>query len=78
MASQVTIHEAESQFSELVDRAHGGEEIVVAKDGQPWARLVPLAPRPPRAPGLLKGMKIDPSFDEPLPDDELTVWNPGR
>lgn len=36
------VNDAKAQFSQLVDRAHAGEEIVVAKDGEPWARLVPL------------------------------------
>jgi prevent-host-death family protein len=75
MAHQVNIHEAKTQFSQLVDRAHAGEEIVVAKDGEPWARLVPLAAPAARQPGLLRGLRIDPAFDEPLPDDELDAWN---
>jgi len=41
--STVTIHEAKTHFSKLVDRAHAGEEIIVAKGDKPWARLVPLA-----------------------------------
>ena len=55
------IHEAKTQFSQLVDRAHAGEEIVVAKDGEPWARLVPLAAPSARQPGLLRGLRIDPA-----------------
>ena len=81
MSRQVNIHEAKTQFSQLVDRAHAGEEIVVAKDGEPWARLVPLVPLaapPPRQPGLLRGLHIDPAFEQPLPDDELDAWNGGR
>ncbi|MEI9951400.1 MAG: type II toxin-antitoxin system prevent-host-death family antitoxin [Pseudomonadota bacterium] len=78
MSRQVNIHEAKTQFSQLVDRAHAGEEIVVAKDGEPWARLVPLAASPARQPGLLRGLRVDPAFDEPLPDDELDAWNGGR
>ena len=78
MAHQVNIHEAKTQFSQLVDRAHAGEEIVVAKDGEPWARLVPLAAPAARKPGLLRGLHIDPTFDEPLPEDELNAWNGNR
>ncbi|MEO6599749.1 MAG: type II toxin-antitoxin system prevent-host-death family antitoxin [Polyangiaceae bacterium] len=78
MSRQVNIHEAKTQFSQLVDRAHAGEEIVVAKDGEPWARLVPLAVRAARKPGILRGFRIDPTFDEPLPDDELAAWNGDR
>jgi len=78
MSRQVNIHEAKTQFSQLVDRAHAGEEIVVAKDGKPWARLVPLAAPSARQPGLLRGLRVGPAFDEPLPDEELDVWNGGR
>ncbi len=38
----VNVHEAKTQFSRLIDAAHAGETIVVAKGGKPWARLVPL------------------------------------
>ncbi|MFW5690016.1 MAG: type II toxin-antitoxin system Phd/YefM family antitoxin, partial [Spirochaetota bacterium] len=34
------VHEAKTRFSSLLERAHNGEEIVVAKAGQPYARLV--------------------------------------
>ena len=36
----VNVHEAKTQFSRLIDAAHAGETILVAKDGKPWARLV--------------------------------------
>ena len=50
----VNVHEAKTQFSRLIDAAHAGETILVAKDGKPWARLVPLeTDRPQRQPGLL-------------------------
>lgn len=78
MSRHVNIHEAKTQFSRLVDRAHAGEEIVVAKDGKPWARLVPLAAPERRQPGLLRGLRVDPAFDQPLPDEELDAWNGGR
>lgn len=41
----VTLYEAKTHLSGLVDRAAAGEEIVIAKNGVPRARLVPLAPR---------------------------------
>ena len=52
MSTQVNIHEAKTHFSRLVERAAAGEEIVIAKAGQPRARLVPLEhPRPKRRQG---------------------------
>jgi prevent-host-death family protein len=71
----VNVHEAKTQLSRLLERAHAGEEVVIAKAGKPYARLCPLAPTPPRTPGLLVG-KVDDSFFEPLPDEELAAWEP--
>jgi len=49
----VNVHEAKTKFSRLIDAAHAGEAILVAKDGKPWARLVPLeTDRSRRQPGL--------------------------
>jgi len=53
---QVNMHEAKTQLSRLVDRALGGEEIVIARNGKPVARLVPAHEKPqPRIPGAWKG-----------------------
>lgn len=41
---QVNIAEAKAHFSELVQRASMGEEVVIAKDNRPLAKLVPLRP----------------------------------
>lgn len=73
--AQVNVHEAKTQLSRLLERAHAGEEIVIAKNGAPYARLVPLDKPRPREPGLLKG-KIEDSFFDPLPEDELAAWEP--
>jgi prevent-host-death family protein len=67
----VNVYEAKTHFSRLLDRAHDGEEIVIAKGGEPYARLVPLLARPVgRAPGTLKGqIEIADDFSDPLPED---------
>ena len=71
----VNVHEAKTHFSRLIDAAHAGETIVVAKGGRPWARLVPLeSPTPRRQPGVLAGRISLPPVEvllEPLPEDEL-------
>jgi len=56
----------------LLERAHEGEEIVVAKAGRPYARLVPLAPveKPLRRPGRLAGQSVPDAFFDPLPGSE--------
>lgn len=69
--TQVNLYEAKTQLSSLVERASAGEEIIIAKAGRPRARLVALpVDRPVRRPGRGKHLiRIDPSFDAPLPDD---------
>jgi prevent-host-death family protein len=66
----VNLYEAKTNLSQLVERAAGGEEIIIAKAGRPLARLVPLNKRRgPRPLGLFKdeiAMRDD--FDAPLPD----------
>jgi len=73
MTRLVNIHEAKTHFSKLVKRAHNGEEIIVAKAGKPYARLVPLEQREERHPGLATGCVTD-AFFEPLPAGELDSW----
>lgn len=67
----VSLYEAKTTLSALVERAAQGEEIVIAKSGRPKARLVPLDDtRPLRRPGRGRGAwKVGADFDAPLPDD---------
>jgi prevent-host-death family protein len=72
----ITVAEAESKLSELIERAAAGEEIVIAKDGQPRVRLVPIARRAAHRPfGLLAGqVRIGDDFDDPLPEDIMSAF----
>lgn len=76
------VHEAKTQFSKLVDRAHAGEEIIVAKAGVPYAKLVPIEPvaKRKRVPGGWPELASIPSsvWFDPLPDDELSLWEGKR
>jgi len=69
----VSLYEAKTNLSELVERAARGEEIVIAKSGKPKALLVPLGDvRPLRQPGKGRGKwRLGRGFDAPLPDDVL-------
>lgn len=69
----VNVHEAKTSLSKLIDRAHAGEEITIAKAGKPWARIVPLAATQPRQPGGFS-FDVPDDFDDPLPQDELGAW----
>jgi prevent-host-death family protein len=70
----INVHEAKTHLSRLLERAHQGEEIILAKGGTPYARLVPLADPETRKPGLLRGLKLSEEFFDPLPDAELHAW----
>lgn len=75
----VSLYEAKTHLSELVEQAAQGREIVIAKSGKPKARLVPLAPRDTRhlrKPGLGKGegIWIADDFDAPLPPEILRLF----
>lgn len=72
MRNIVNVHEAKTQLSRLLERAHAGEEIVLSKAGKPYARLVPLE-KPKRQLGFIKG-RVDDGFFDPLPDAELDAW----
>jgi prevent-host-death family protein len=69
----VNVHEAKTHLSRLLERAHAGEEIIVAKAGKPWARLVPLAEPKTRVPGRYRE-KIPAEFFDPLPEEEIQAW----
>ena len=73
MAIQVNVQEAKTRLSQLLVRAEGGDEVVIARDGTPVVRLVPMAPPPPRPVGFVQGSVPDTFFD-PLPDQELEMW----
>ncbi len=59
-------------LAEVMARVKAGEEIVLAKGGEPYAKLVPLE-RKPREFGFVEGI-LPASFFEPLDDDELEAW----
>lgn len=77
MPELVNVHEAKTHLSRLLDLAHAGQEIILAKAGKPYARLMPLAAPPAgRQPGRLQGTLTD-DFFAPLPDEELDAWAGG-
>lgn len=74
----INVHEAKTHLSRLLERAHNGEEIIIAKNGQPYARLVPLQSGAQRPLGFLKGaFEVPKDFFEPLSDEELRSWEGG-
>jgi prevent-host-death family protein len=69
--AQFGMHEAKTNLSQLVERAEAGEDIVIARNGEPVARLIPVAQTNSLASvyGALRGqIHMADDFDE-LPDD---------
>lgn len=74
MPKTVNMHEAKTHLSRLVKEAAAGEEIVIAKAGEPVAKLVAYKAGGNRVPGAWKGkVWIAPDFDE-LPPDLLAAF----
>jgi prevent-host-death family protein len=76
MSRTVTVHVAKTTLSQLIARVEAGEEIVIARGKEPVARLVPIRrAAPKRQFGAMRGKaRVDASFFEPLPEDELKAW----
>ena len=74
-AESVNVHDAKTHFSRLVARAEAGEEIVIARNGEPVARLGPLPPTGPRRPGTARGeVQMSDDFDNPDPELERLIY----
>ena len=73
----VNMHEAKSQLSKLVDLAHQGEDVIIARNGKPTARIVPIETEEKklRPIGLDSGkMVMHDDFDEPLPEEFMKAF----
>jgi prevent-host-death family protein len=73
MATIINIHEAKTHLSKLLERVKQGEEIILAKAGKPYARLVPFEAPKERELGFVTG-RLTEAFFEPLPEEELDAW----
>jgi prevent-host-death family protein len=71
---QVNMHEAKTQLSKLIEAALRGEEVIIARDGKPAARIVAFAKPKFKIgmPGFI-GMPV-PDFLEPMSEEELREW----
>jgi antitoxin (DNA-binding transcriptional repressor) of toxin-antitoxin stability system len=72
----VSLYNAKTNLSSLVDLAASGKEFVITKSGKPYALLAPLpVPPAPRTPGKGRGLwNVKASFDKPLPDEILAQF----
>ena len=74
---KVNMREAKSQLSRLGRAAWAGEEVVIARAGEPYLRLVPYRERKARRKlgGLEGQIWMSPDFDETPPDVIEAFWN---
>ena len=71
----VNVHEAKTHLSRLLKQVEAGEDVVIARNGKPVARLVSCKKRGKREPGSMAGLFTVPdSFFDPLPEEELAAW----
>jgi len=73
---QVNIHDAKTRLSQLLSRAEGGEETIIARAVRPVARLIAIREKTVlRIAGTAKGkVRMESDFDEPLPESILREY----
>jgi len=74
VTTQVNVQEAKTRLSQLLAQAEAGEDVVIARDGKPVVRLVPIVGPAPRPIGFVEG-RITDTFFEPLSEEELEAWS---
>lgn len=65
--SQFNIADAKAHFSELVQKAMLGDEVIIARDNKPLLKLVPVGgSKKPRSPGSARDkiLYVAPDFDD--------------
>ena len=73
----VTIEEAQAKLGELIDQAGAGEEVIITRNNQPVARLVPAATaQKARQLGTLHGTVTHMAADFDAPLDEMQEYAP--
>ncbi|MCX7115359.1 MAG: type II toxin-antitoxin system Phd/YefM family antitoxin [Gammaproteobacteria bacterium] len=76
---QFNIYDVKTHLSKLVEQAHQGETIIIAKAGKPWAKIIPFdAPKKCFKFGTMKGkIKVSDDFNDPLPDEIIDLFEKG-
>lgn len=70
------MHEAKTTLSQLVEQAEQGEEILLARAGEPVARIVALRTSARRVLGQWRGrVRMADDFNAPLPASEEQAWD---
>jgi prevent-host-death family protein len=72
----IDIKEAKAEIANLLERVIQGEEMIIARDGAPVARWVPVGSKAERrVPGSAKGkVVIAADFEAPLSEDIIETF----
>lgn len=70
----INMHEAKSQLSKLIAAAEAGDDVVIARNGKPAVKLVPLNSSKFRFGALAHLTAAVPDFDDSLDETELGMW----
>lgn len=73
----INVHEAKTHLSRLLDEVALGEDIILARNGTPVARLVAFTGPPERELGFV-AYDVPETFFEPLPEEELIAWQTAK
>lgn len=73
MYQQVNVQEAKASLSKLLVSAESGNQVVIARNGQPVVRLTPIPQSDKRTLGFIPGQVTDEVL-RPVSDDELSEW----
>ncbi len=76
---QVSVHEAKTQLSRLLDLIQDGEEVIIHRHGKPVARLAPVR-QAGRSPfGAMRGeFQMKEGWERPLTDEEADAFWEGK
>ena len=71
---KVSVYEAKSKLSQMINKALEGEEVIITRNGKNTVKLVPV-PQKKSWIGMYEGqVKIHDSFYEPLDDETLELF----
>jgi len=73
----VSVHEAKTHLSRLIEKVLAGEKVVIARNREPVVQMIPAQAPPAKTLriGAWKGkISLGKRFFEPLPDDEIHAW----
>jgi len=71
---KVSVYEAKSKLSQMINKALEGEEVVITRNGEDTVRLMPVQKKRSDWIGMYKGqIKIHDDFDD-LDDDTMAYF----